>query len=299
LLSVLVAVLALSPSFLRLPLRGDLVGWRGSSPSSAPAPGFDSLGFDVTGSGLAAALVVAGSPAGADGGVLSAEAAAEPVEEAFPCPSAFSALMDPDPAGTGARSSCSVGSCFGDCCCCALAGCGSLLCAGGGCWFGEAAAAADTKAPGSGLEFLRCALLYTRNPKTRGTYADSAGSGSGTKLLKVIRNRCGKVVPNAAPSTPEAFPALDLTGGGWNTWLHLGQKILTVSAPISSLRPTGRTGCDPHCTKGHVPKSFAAYCEANNTCVRTRECVCTNTVYNCRSIVVVSVLTLLYMASRP
>ena len=197
---------------------------------------------------------------------MRAEAAADPVEEALPCPSAFSILMDPDPTGAGARSSCSVGSSFGDCCC-APACCGSFLGAGC-CWLDDAAA--DTKAPGSGLELLRCALLYTRKPKTRGTYADSAGSGSGTRLLNVIRNRCGKVVPNAAPSTPAAFPALDRTGGGWNTWVHLGQKILTVSAPISSLRPTGRTGCDPHCTKGHVPKSFAAYCEANNTYVRKR-----------------------------
>lgn len=55
------------------------------------------------------------------------------------------------------------------------------------------------------LELGRClADMCTRNPKTRGMYAESCGNGSGTRLLKVIRNKCGNVVPNAAPSTPAA-----------------------------------------------------------------------------------------------
>jgi hypothetical protein len=67
--------------------------------------------------------------------------------------------------------------------------------------------------------------------------------------LKVIRNKCAKVVPNAAPSTAAllsvAAPCefLYRMGGGWYTFEHLGQNVLTVSAPISSLRPTGKTGC--------------------------------------------------------
>ena len=52
---------------------------------------------------------------------------------------------------------------------------------------------------------VRClADMWTRNPKTLGTYAESGGSRSGTRLLNVIRNKCGKVVPKAAPSTPAA-----------------------------------------------------------------------------------------------
>ena len=51
----------------------------------------------------------------------------------------------------------------------------------------------------------RClADMCTRKPNTLGIYAESGGSGSGTKLLNVIRNKCGKVVPKAAPSTPAA-----------------------------------------------------------------------------------------------
>ena len=98
-------------------------------------------------------------------------------------------------------------------------------------------------------------------------YVEFAGSGSGTKLLNVIRNKCGNVVPNAAPSTAPPPPLLeewcpdrDRMGGGWYTDLHFGQKILAVSTPISSRNPTGRTGCPLHWTRGHVPNSFAAYC---------------------------------------
>lgn len=91
---------------------------------------------------------------------------------------------------------------------------------------------------------------------------DATGSGSGTRLLKVIRNKCGKVVPKAAPSTPDVFPVRLLRmGGGWYTCEHFGQYIFTVSTPISSLSPTGRTGWPAHCTRGHAPNSLAAYCE--------------------------------------
>ena len=44
-------------------------------------------------------------------------------------------------------------------------------------------------------------LLCSRNPKTLGTYADEGEGRSGARLLKVMRNRCGKVVPKDAPST--------------------------------------------------------------------------------------------------
>ena len=47
---------------------------------------------------------------------------------------------------------------------------------------------------------VRClADMCTRNPNTLGTYAESGGSRSGTRLLNVIRNKCGNVVPKAAP----------------------------------------------------------------------------------------------------
>ena len=65
-----------------------------------------------------------------------------------------------------------------------------------------------------------CALRWTRNPKTRGTYVEFGGSGSGTRLLNVMRNRWGNVVPIAAPSTApppplSEWPLRVLKGGGW------------------------------------------------------------------------------------
>ena len=111
---------------------------------------------------------------------------------------------------------------------------------------------------------LSNALGWTRKPNTLGTYSAFASGGSGIRLLKVMRNRWGKVVPKAAPSTaPDPDPAAtppppapppapapappwwdlpDLTGGGWYTDRHRGQYALAVSAPISSRIPTGRTG---------------------------------------------------------
>ena len=87
---------------------------------------------------------------------------------------------------------------------------------------------------------LCLALLWTRNPKTRGTYADSCDGRSGTRLLKVMRNRCAKVVPNDAPSTWCSLPILDspflirMYAGGWYTFWHLGQNNLKWSRPHSS-----------------------------------------------------------------
>ena len=134
-----------------------------------------------------------------------------------------SPIGTPNCTGTGATSSppplpTALGTTMGPPLMCSSAG-GDLLSSSssGDCFLmmfsATATAERDAGKAAGGLKRCR-ADLWMRKPKIRGTYVESAGKGSGTRLENVIRKRCGNVVPNAEPSTPEALPVRLRTGGG-------------------------------------------------------------------------------------